>query len=190
MFVGSAAAPPAAAAAALESWRLQPGQPEEHWAVPPQTPPPISEVQIWKNRGNLWMDETKESLKWQNQTFQVNKCLNVFTAVAKQLKIPHWGCPSWFYWAGPSGAVCADWDSEGAAHIPIILVVPGGIEAHNSKTNDAACKTVNNIGITLNHFSSALCSSSTNKSVNLSKNSHSSEQFRYSTYINYDEHSL
>lgn len=112
----------------------------------------------------------------------MNNCLNVFKAVAEQLKIPHWGCPSWFYWAGPSGTVCADWDSEGAAHIPITPVVPGGIQANNSETNDAACKTINNIGITLNHFSSALCSSSTNKSVALSKNSHSSEQFGYSTY--------
>ena len=37
---------------------------------------------------------------------------------------PHSGCPSWFYWAGPSSVVCAHWGSGGAEHNPAPPAAP------------------------------------------------------------------
>lgn len=48
----------------------------------------------------------------------------IFIAVTRLQLSPQRGCPSWSWWVGPSGVVCADWGSAGAAHIPTPPVAP------------------------------------------------------------------
>lgn len=55
--------------------------------------------------------------------------LRVLASVLLEV-LPHWGCPSWSSWAGPSDVVCAEWDSGAAAHIPAPPEAPANTWHH------------------------------------------------------------